>query len=147
MQNRMELLHTPPSHSGNVVDDLISHNPEVRKTAAVRYRRWVEKSYQKADVQMYSKISDEINQLITRLSQSSDDYVHLGFLALVNEIVDLSYQEEDRNVRISQYLELLLQDNHSEILIEPLSTVDCILCLNYSLGTWTLASCRQFLFI
>ena len=95
MQNRMELLHTPPSHSGNVVDDLISHNPEVRKTAAVRYRRWVEKSYQKADVQMYSKISDEINQLITRLSQSSDDYVHLGFLALVNEIVDLSYQEED----------------------------------------------------
>ena len=62
-------------------------------------------------------------QLFTRLSRGRDDNVHLGFLALVNQLVDLGYQEEDRNVRISQYLESLMQDSHSDILMKPLANV------------------------
>lgn len=119
----MRLYHTPLGHSENIVDDLICPNMKVRNRAAAIYRKWIERNYQNADVQEYSKITDDMFQLFTRLSRSNDENVHLGFLALVNELVDLGYQEEDRNVRISQYLESIMQDIHSETLMEPLSIV------------------------
>ena len=123
MQERMRLFHTPLGHSENIVDDLISTNAEVRNAAAAIYRKWIERNYQNADAQEYSRITDDMFQLFTRLSRGRDDNVQLGFLALVNQLVDLGYQEEDRNVRISQYLESLMQDTHSDILIKPLANV------------------------
>lgn len=119
----MRLFHTPLGHSENIVDDLISTNAEVRNAAAAIYRKWIERNYQNADAQEYSRITDDMFQLFTRLSRGRDDNVQLGFLALVNQLVDLGYQEEDRNVRISQYLESLMQDTHSDILIKPLANV------------------------
>ena len=83
----------------------------------------IERLYQNADAQEYSKISDEIFQLFKRFSRSNDDYVHLGFLAVIDQLVDLGYQEEDRNVRISQYLETMIQETHSTMLLIPLSSV------------------------
>ena len=68
-------------------------------------------------------ISDEIFQLLTRLNRTSEEYAHLGFLNLVDQLVDLGYQEEDRNIRISQYLESMMQDVHSQTLLKPLASV------------------------
>lgn len=123
MQDRVRLFHTPLGHSENIVDDLISRNAEVRNAAAAVYRKWIERNYQNADTQEYSKITDDMFQLFTRLSRGSDENIQLGFLALVNELVDLGYQEEDRNLRISQYLESFMQDSHSDTLLKPLANV------------------------
>lgn len=137
MQDRTRLFHTPLGHSENIMDDLISPNPEVRNAAAAVYRKWIERNYQNADIQEYSKISNDMFLLFTRMSRSNDENVQLGFLALVNELVDLGYQEEERNVRISQYLGSLIKDIHLDSLLNPLANV-----LSYSL--FQSVDCRSF---
>lgn len=101
----------------------MSPSEEVRIQTAALYRKWIERKYQNADAQEYSMISDEIFQLLTRLNRTSEEFSHLGFLNLVDQLVDLGYQEEDRNIRISQYLESMMQDVHSQTLLKPLASV------------------------
>lgn len=123
MQDQVRLFHTPLDHSDHILDDLVSPSEDVRIQTSALYRRWVERKYQNADAQEYSKISDEIFQLLTRLNRNSEENSHLGFLNLVDQLVDLGYQEEDRNIRISQYLESMMQDAHSQTLLKPLASV------------------------
>lgn len=123
MQDQVRLFHTPLDHSEHILDDLVSPSEEVRIQTAALYRKWIERKYQNADAQEYSMISDEIFQLLTRLNRTSEEFSHLGFLNLVDQLVDLGYQEEDRNIRISQYLESMMQDVHSQTLLKPLASV------------------------
>lgn len=123
MQNEVRFFYTPVGRSEYIVDEKVCRDSEARNHAAILYRKWIERLYQNADAQEYSKISDEIFQLFKRFSRSNDDYVHLGFLAVIDQLVDLGYQEEDRNVRISQYLETMIQETHSTMLLIPLSSV------------------------
>ncbi|KNB46336.1 serine/threonine protein kinase [Blastocystis sp. subtype 4] len=98
MQNEVRFFYTPVGRSEYIVDEKVCRDSEARNHAAILYRKWIERLYQNADAQEYSKISDEIFQLFKRFSRSNDDYVHLGFLAVIDQLVDLGYQEEDRNV-------------------------------------------------
>lgn len=123
MQDQVRLFHTPLDHSEHILDDLVSPSEEVRIQTAALYRKWIERKYQNADAQEYSMISDEIFQLLTRLNRTGEEFSHLGFLNLVDQLVDLGYQEEDRNIRISQYLESMMQDVHSQTLLKPLASV------------------------
>ena len=130
MQDRSRLFHTPLGHSDNIVDDLISPQAEVRNAAAAVYKKWIERNFQNADVQEYSKINEEIFPLFSRLSRSTNENARLGFLALVNELIDLGYQEEDRHIRISQYLESFLQEHHPDSILKPLASVSVIAFFN-----------------
>ena len=58
------MFHTPLDHSDHILDDLVSPSEDVRIQTSALYRRWVERKYQNADAQEYSKISDEIFQLL-----------------------------------------------------------------------------------
>ena len=123
MQSQEKLFYTSAGRTTSIVDDLISHDPETRNQAAIRYRQWIERKYQNADAQEYSKINDEVFQLLTRLSRDTMESMHLGFLAVVDQLVDLGYQEEDRNIRISQNLDMMIHGSYSDSMLEPLATV------------------------
>lgn len=90
-------------------------------------------------------ISDEIFQLLTRLNRTGEEFSHLGFLNLVDQLVDLGYQEEDRNIRISQYLESMMQDVHSQTLFETIGVCKRTGVMELRVDAGTLASGGQFL--
>ena len=113
------------------MDDLISPHAEIRNAAASMYRKWIERNFQNADVQEYSKINEEIFPLFSRLSRSSNENARLGFLALANELIDLGYQEEDRHIRISQYLESFLQESHPDSILKPLASVNIMFVFHF----------------
>ena len=85
MQNEVRFFYTPVGRSEYIVDEKVCRDSEARNHAAILYRKWIERLYQNADAQEYSKISDEIFQLFKRFSRSNDDYVHLGFLAVIDQ--------------------------------------------------------------
>ena len=130
MQSQEKLFYTPASRSASIVDDLVSHDPETRNQAAVRYRQWIERKYQNADAQEYSKINDEVFQLLTRLSRDT--------MAVVDQRVDLGYQEEDRNIRISQNLDMMIHGSYSDTMLEPLATVG-LSCLIHGRRHWDIS--------
>ena len=123
MQDQLGFFYSQAGQSANVVDDLISPNEKVRNKAASLYREWIERRYQNADAKEYDNISVGLFILLSRLNRTTDENAHLGYLALINELVDLGYQEEERNVRMSSFLESDINNIRSDKLLEPLSTV------------------------
>ena len=123
MQDQLGFFYSQAGQSANVVDDLISPNEKVRNKAASLYREWIERRYQNADAKEYDNISVGLFILLSRLNRTTDENAHLGYLALINELVDLGYQEEERNVRMSTFLESDINSIRSDKLLEPLSSV------------------------
>ena len=123
MQDQLGFFYSQAGQSANVVDDLISPNEKVRNKAASLYREWIERRYQNADAKEYDNISVGLFILLSRLNRTTDENEHLGYLALINELVDLGYQEEERNVRMSTFLESDINSIRSDKLLEPLSSV------------------------
>lgn len=123
MQNQMRIFHTAISASETIVEDIISHDPERRNHAAILYRKWIERMYHNDDVQEYTAITDEIYTLFSQLSKSNEENVRLGFLAVMDQLIDLGYDEERRNVRISQELDVMSQSINTPSLFIPFSSV------------------------
>ena len=141
MQNPIRTSHTAISTSETIVDDIISQDPERRNHAAILYRKWIERMYHNADAQEYTTITDEIYTLFSHLSKSNADHVRLGFLAVMDQLIDLGYDEERRNVRISHELNEMSRSIHTPVLFKPFSSVSLRVRI-HQVDSWPFAPCQ-----
>ena len=96
--------------------DLKSRDDNVRLLAATDLRQWVIRESRELPAEAFTRFMNDLNRRIFDLVNSSDIHDKLGGVRIIDELIDVPYEENDTKIiRFANYLRMLFQQNSGSL--------------------------------